>query len=166
VSYTDDGFHLKSGFTKKCLTQTIPLQLFPTIAKITRDNYIFLIVFCEYQCKCKECGKGFTVSTSLKKHVLTHIRRSLLIVKRVEQVFHSMVSWRITCAVSVKLKKHILTHTREKPCIQEECGVGYSKSSNLMKHISTHGENFVVWEECGSWFLQTGYLQNFMNLTM
>ena len=108
-----------------------------------------MIVFCEYRCKCKECGKGFTVSTSIKKHVLTHIWEKLFDCKECGACFSKYGILKIhmrshteenpyichECwkgfSVSDRLKKHILTHTREKPCIQEKYGVGYSKSSKV-----------------------------------
>ena len=77
---------------------------------------------------CTVCGKGWSNTGNLKRHMATHT---------LEKAF--------TCIVCGKgwsdmfyLKRHMMTHTGEKAFACPVCGKGCSQMANLKRHMRTH----------------------------
>ena len=102
---------------------------------------------------CKECGAGFSMNTRLKRHMLTHSAEKPFICKECGSAF----------LTANNLKTHMRTHTGEKPFTCKECGAAFSHGSNLKKHMRSHtGEKPFTCKECGAAFSQGGNLKTHM----
>jgi len=85
--------------------------------------------FKEYRCTVEECGKIFTDSTSLKKHMVIHGERSFIC------MFEGCGKKFLD---NSKLRRHQLVHTGERPYKCDICGRLFSLDFNLRTHLRTH----------------------------
>ncbi|XP_056407160.1 oocyte zinc finger protein XlCOF6.1-like [Hyla sarda] len=94
---------------------------------------------------CAECGKCYTVKSSLVTHQMSHTG---------EKPFSCSLC-RKGFTQKSDLVKHQRTHTGEKPFSCAECGKCFTEKSNLVKHQRIHtGEKLFSCSECGKCFTQ------------
>ena len=78
--------------------------------------------------KCEHCGKCFSHSDDLQKHLRTHTGDKPYKCEHCGKCF----------SVSSSLQRHLRTHTGDKPYKCEHCGKCFSVSSSLQDHLHTY----------------------------
>ncbi|KAK6644740.1 hypothetical protein RUM43_001009 [Polyplax serrata] len=113
---------------RKCLNCFVCKEQFSTylelkehLAKVHKD--VSDAPFCEI------CGKNFTCTNSLKRHMAVHTGFKPYKCKICERKFSQ----------GSILKRHILTHENQKPFSCHICQKSYTQKMNLVSHLKTHG---------------------------
>ncbi|CAN2390416.1 hypothetical protein PRIEUP_LOCUS453, partial [Pristimantis euphronides] len=92
---------------------------------------------------CSECGKCFTLKTTLVVHQSSHRGEKPYSCAECGKLFR----------VKSSLGRHKRIHTGEKPYSCSECGRCFSLKSNFVAHEKIHtGEKSYSCSECGKWF--------------
>jgi len=105
------------------------------------QRYIFVILslyVCKKLKKCKERGKRFTVSMSLKKHVLTHVGKMHFECQECGPGFSQKGT----------LKIHMQNHTGEKPIYVSSAERGFQSVlcwRNIYRPILERGSMYILW---------------------
>ncbi|XP_073467601.1 uncharacterized protein [Aquarana catesbeiana] len=98
---------------------------------------------------CPECGKYFSQKSSLYAHQRSHTGEKLYSCPECGKGF----------TVKSSLDTHQRSHTGEKPYSCPECRKFFSQKSNLLKHQRTHtGEKPYSCPECGKCFSDKSHL--------
>ncbi|XP_058954897.1 PR domain zinc finger protein 14-like [Pocillopora verrucosa] len=94
--------------------------------------------------KCPHCVKAFTASSILRTHIRQHSGEKPFKCKHCERAFASHAAH----------DSHVRrTHTKEKPCVCEYCGKAFAQSYELKFHINMHtGAKPYTCEKCGRAF--------------
>ncbi|XP_053567590.1 gastrula zinc finger protein XlCGF7.1-like isoform X1 [Bombina bombina] len=92
---------------------------------------------------CAECGKCFTVKSSLIRHQKIHTRERAFLCPDCEKCFTTKSS----------LIRHQKIHTGDKEYLCSECGKCFTLKSQLISHQKSHtGEKAFSCSECGKCF--------------
>ncbi|XP_053567488.1 gastrula zinc finger protein XlCGF26.1-like isoform X2 [Bombina bombina] len=92
---------------------------------------------------CSECGKCFTVKSSLNRHQKIHTREKAFLCSDCEKCFTKKSS----------LIMHQKIHTREKAFLCSDCEKCFTKKSSLIMHQKIHtGEKGFLCSDCEKWF--------------
>lgn len=95
--------------------------------------------------ECHQCGKGFSHKEKLINHHKLHSRDQCYECNECGKTFIKMSN----------LMRHQRIHTGEKPYVCQECGKSFSQKSNLIDHEKIHtGEKPYECRECGKSFSQ------------
>lgn len=81
-----------------------------------------------FECVFPGCGKAFSHKTVLQEHMLLHKGLKCFVCEFCNKEFASRSNHR----------RHLRIHTGEKPFTCTECGRTFSQSSNYKKHLSRH----------------------------
>ncbi|XP_077779329.1 uncharacterized protein LOC114591095 isoform X1 [Podarcis muralis] len=93
--------------------------------------------------RCVECGKRFSLSSTLASHQIIH---------RAEKPYRCLQCGK-GFSQKIHLTSHQRTHTGEKPYQCPECGKSFSEKANLASHHRTHtGEKPYQCPQCGKCF--------------
>ncbi|XP_068727351.1 PR domain zinc finger protein 14-like [Montipora capricornis] len=94
--------------------------------------------------KCPYCIKAFTASSILRTHIRQHSGEKPFKCRHCGKAFASHAAH----------DSHVRrTHTKEKPCICEFCGKAFAQSYELKFHMNMHtGEKPYTCEKCGRGF--------------
>lgn len=94
--------------------------------------------------KCPHCVKAFTASSILRTHIRQHSGEKPFKCQHCERAFASHAAH----------DSHVRrTHTKEKPCVCEYCGKAFAQSYELKFHINMHtGAKPYACEKCGRAF--------------
>lgn len=94
--------------------------------------------------KCPHCVKAFTASSILRTHIRQHSGEKPFKCRHCGRAFASHAAH----------DSHVRrTHTKEKPCVCEYCGKAFAQSYELKFHINMHtGAKPYTCEKCGRAF--------------
>ncbi|XP_061763239.1 uncharacterized protein LOC133556905 [Nerophis ophidion] len=100
--------------------------------------------------KCDYCGKAFSFSCKLKRHMLSHTGVKPYSCKTCGKTFSQRSN----------LKRHSMIHTDEKPYSCKMCGKQFRNAHEVSTHVRTHtGEKPYPCDTCGRSFIQLSILK-------
>uniref|UniRef100_A0A8C5MWH9 C2H2-type domain-containing protein n=1 Tax=Leptobrachium leishanense TaxID=445787 RepID=A0A8C5MWH9_9ANUR len=141
IHTSDLAAHRMIHTEEKTKCSTDPLGLIPCMT-LTESNK-------QKPFKCNECGKCFSLSTSLIVHQQVHTH---------ERPYNCKVCGK--CFTQNKsLIRHKMIHTGEKPFMCPECGKCFTRSTTLATHKRIHtGEKTFKCNYCGKCFTDVSNL--------
>ncbi|XP_076842074.1 uncharacterized protein LOC143486110 [Brachyhypopomus gauderio] len=100
---------------------------------------------------CSECGRTFSTSSSLHRHIRIHKRERLFQCSQCDKTFTQSKSFKL----------HQRTHTGEKPYKCTQCGKSFTRTDVLQIHQRIHtGEKPYLCSQCGKSFTRLDVYQN------